>query len=78
MTKKTDVAAVTAAQDVVVPVEADSYERERQAKRDAGYTRETALRCALDFHKNNGGMHHASHVVTTADTFLNFIKGENK
>ncbi len=76
MTKKIDVAAVMAEQDV--PDETAAYERALQEKRDAVYTRQSALQAALDFHKNNGGMHHAANVVTTADTFLTFIKGETK
>lgn len=76
MTKKIDVAAVMAAQDV--PDETIAYERELQEKREEVYTRQSALQAALDFHKNNGGMHHATNVVTTADVFLTFIKGENK
>lgn len=76
MTKKIDVAAVMAEQDM--PDEDAAYERALQEKRDAGYVRQTALQAALDFHKNNGGMHHAANVVTTANLFLDFIKGENK
>lgn len=78
MTKKIDVAAVMAEQNMSVDHEATMYERALQEKRDAVRTRQSALQAALDFHKNNGGMHHAANVVTTADTFLTFIKGETK
>jgi len=76
MTKKIDVAAIMAEQDM--PDEDATYERALQEKRDAVYTRQSALQSAIDFHKNNGGMHHATNVVTTANLFLDFIKGESK
>lgn len=76
MTKKIDVAAIMAEQDM--PDEDATYERALQEKRDAVYTRQSALHSAIDFHKNNGGMHHATNVVTTANLFLDFIKGESK
>lgn len=78
MTKKIDVAAVMAEQNMSVDHEATMYERALQEKRDAVYTRQSALHSAIDFHKNNGGMHHATNVVTTANLFLDFIKGESK
>ena len=62
----------------VESIEDKMYERTRSEWRDAYWMRENALRCALDFHKNNGGMTTASALVTQAQTFLDFIQGENK
>jgi hypothetical protein len=42
------------------------------------WTRSNALEQAITFHKNNGGMHQANQVVTTAQVFLDFITGETK
>jgi hypothetical protein len=42
------------------------------------WARSDVLEKAITFHKNNGGMHQANHVVATAQVFLDFIQGENK
>jgi hypothetical protein len=42
------------------------------------WTRSDVLEKAIVFHKNNGGMHQANHIVATAQVFLDFITGENK
>jgi len=42
------------------------------------WNRESALRVALEFHKNNGGMLHPQQLVDHANIFLNFLQGENK
>lgn len=59
-------------------IEDKMYDRSRAEMREAQWVRETALRCAIDFHKNNGGMTTASALVDQAQTFLNFIQGETK
>lgn len=42
------------------------------------WVRSNALEQAIMFHKNNGGMYQANHITTTAQAFLDFIKGETK
>jgi hypothetical protein len=54
------------------------YDRDRSELRDTQWTRENALRCAIDFHKNNGGMATANQLVDNAQIFLTFIQGETK
>jgi hypothetical protein len=46
--------------------------------RDATHQRDSALRYALDFHKNNGGMLTPPQLLANANLFLDFIKGESK
>lgn len=76
MTKKIEALPETV--PTVESIEDKMYDRTRSEFRDAQYTRECALRCAIDFHKNNGGMTTASALVDQAQTFLNFIQGETK
>ena len=52
-----------------VPVEDATVDR---------WARSDVLEKAITFHKNNGGMHQANHVVATAQVFLDFITGETK
>ena len=76
MTKKTE--TLPEATPKVDDFEDKMYERTRSEFRDQQWLRETALRCAVDFHKNNGGMLTAQQLVDIADTFLNFTQGETK
>lgn len=78
MTKKIDVAAVMAEQNMSVDHEATMYERALREKRDATYQRDSAMRYALDFHKYNGGMLTPPQLLANANLFLDFIKGESK
>ena len=45
---------------------------------DTTYRRESALGYAIQFHKTNGGMMTAPQLVAQAETFLDYILGENK
>ena len=76
MTKKIEALPETV--PTVESIEDKMYDRSRSELRDIQWTRENALRCAIDFHKNNGGMTTASALVIQAQTFLDFIQGENK
>jgi hypothetical protein len=49
-----------------------------EVDRSAYWNRESALRVALEFHKNNGGMMHPQQLVDHANIFLNFLQGETK
>lgn len=42
------------------------------------WRQESALRIALEFHKNNGGMMHPQQLVDNAQVFLTFLNGETK
>lgn len=46
--------------------------------RDESYVRNDALGYAITFHRNNGGMMTPAQLVEHANTFLAFLKGENK
>lgn len=70
MTKKTQTTDVSEIDDTLVAGPEVTHSDHWQ--------RQTALEFAITFLKNNGGMHQASQVVTTATVFLDFIKGENK
>lgn len=76
MTKKIEALPETV--PAVESIEDKMYDRARAEWRDTQWTRENALRCAIDFHKNNGGMMTASALVDQAQTFLNFIQGETQ
>ncbi len=76
MTKKIEALPETV--PTVESIEDKMYDRSRSELRDIQWTRENALRCAIDFHKNNGGMTTASALVIQAQTFLDFIQGETK
>jgi hypothetical protein len=49
-----------------------------EVERSDYWNRESALRIALDFPKNNGGMMHPAQLVDHAFIFLNFLQGETK
>jgi hypothetical protein len=76
MTKKIE--ALPDAVPTVESIEDKMYDRDRSELRDTQWTRENALRCAIDFHKNNGGMATANQLVDNAQIFLTFIQGETK
>ena len=76
MTKKIEALPETV--PTVESIEDKMYDRSRSELRDIQWTRENALRCAIDFHKNNGGMSQPQQVVGTATVFLDFITGESK
>jgi len=81
MTKKNTAAQETLDELDATPLATDvdkAYERAALERESAQYVRRTALDCAITFHKNNGGMYQANHITTTAQAFLDFIKGETK
>jgi hypothetical protein len=45
-------------------------------ERSERWLRDSALSYALSLHKNNGGMTTAPQIVSNADVFLTFLKGE--
>jgi len=61
-----------------IPYNMPAEELALMQKRDATYQRDSALRYALDFHKNNGGMLTPPQLLANANLFLDFIKGESK
>lgn len=68
MTKKT---TQESAPEVVEAVPSVSDE-----ERSDRWLRDSALSYALTLHKNNGGMTTAPQIVSNADVFLTFLKGE--
>jgi hypothetical protein len=42
------------------------------------WVRDSALGYAMAHHKNNGGMTTPQQIISNADIFLNFLKGEDK
>jgi hypothetical protein len=76
MTAKKNVTDKPATQ--TLPYNMTAEELALMLTRDAANQRDSALRYALDFHKNNGGMLTSPQLLAIANLFLAFIKGESK
>lgn len=74
MTKAQKPAPVTDTEDTDVLAKITSP----SAEYNGYYQRESALRIALDFHKNNGGMLTPQQLVDHARIFSTFLQGESK
>lgn len=65
---------VIAQQEQIADAVPSVFDEERSDR----WVRDSALGFAMTHHKHNGGMTTPQQIISNADIFLNFLKGEDK